>query len=1242
MPLPTGYAATPAASAKLAERPRTKVRPTINGQLPLRFERAVDGASERFVARGDGYLVDVTGRQATLVLRTSGSKPAAVTMRLVGSRNACAAVARKPLPGVTNHLTGNDQTRWRLGIRGYGEVEYPEVYPGVSVVYYGSDRQLEYDFVVAPRATHMNIALAFGGSKGQRIDSNGQLVIATERGNVIQRRPVLYQDIDGERHTVDGAYAIRADGTVGFSVGSYDTKYPLVIDPVLSYSTYLGGSAQERANGIAIDSHGNIIIVGETYSADFPTMNAAQGRAGFGDVFVAKLTPSGDALVYATYLGGSSNDSANGVDVDAAGNAYVVGSTESWNFPTLNAIQSPRYGTSDAFVAKVDPSGTLVYSTLLGGNNEDYGYAVALDAQGRAHVVGSTISSDFPIVNPPPSKLSSNLAYRTLDSGETWTGIKTGLNSIGVLGFAFDLAQPSVMYAATQAEGVLRSEDGGTTWMSASDNRLRSPVYALAVASGSPGAVYAGTQSGVYRSYDRGQTWTDLQIPLPISSLALADDGTLYAGSFSSSIYRGVVSSRDGGNTWDGTSVGGDVHSLAVSGATVYAATDQGLFTSSNGQDWSSIGGTLPFATVVAVDPTDPAVAYAGTFTGLFKTTSRGTEWSPIADLAGTPISAVAIAPSDPATLFVSSPWGGVAVSNDSGSSWRLAGPPQLAANTFAIHPQMSSTVYAAAQRTWDAYVAIVSADGGRIEFSTFLGGTRTDEATGVAVDTNGNTYITGDTQSEDFPVLHPVQATFGGLTDVFVVKLSESGAPEYGTYLGGWGSDYYARIGVDAAGRAHVSGLTWSMFNFPVANACQPTAGGGYSDAFVSVLNEAGDGFVYSTYLGGSDMENDSTQSIGPVLAVTPAGDTYIAGTTKSANFPTSADAFQSTLAGMNDAFVARLDPTGHLRYSTLLGGSGEDNPRDIAIDTATGVVVTGYSTSADWPMVAPLQSTLMGTDDGFIARITEETAPSDTLAPTTTITTLGSEGLSGWYRSSIEVTLSAVDTPEGSGVRTIEYALGAGAFQPYAAPFTIADSGVTRLTARATDNAGNVENPAKSLTVRIDAAPPVVAISSPEPRDYQHNDAVTLGISASDVPSGVAPGSVSVTLDGVHRTIGETIKLLSLPLGTHTVVASASDIAGNASQQTATFRVVATIDSLTALVNVFGDNGLIDAGSRKTLVGMLTDAQQALQRGNPNAARGTLQDFIAYCTDQRGKKISAGAADTLVTDTRYVLGTI
>ncbi len=1235
VPLPAIHAATSTRREGAAVKPPAGPRPTTRTRLPLRFERAPgDPSGNRFVARGAGYVVGVTGREATVGLKASGSKGAAVTMRLVGSQQASAATARKPLPGVTNHLLGNKPGQWQLGVRGHAEVEYRDVYPGVAIVYYGNEGQLEYDFVVAPGASHAPIALAFDGAKGVRIDGDGQLVIATHAGDLIQKTPVIYQEIGAERRVVEGGYVIGDGGTIGFKVGKYDPEHPLVIDPVLSYSTYLGGSAQERANGVVVDAEGNIVIVGETYSSDFPTVSAIQGQAGLGDVFIAKLTPSGDSLVYATYFGGGSSDVATGVDVDAAGNAFVVGFTWSWDFPTLNAVQSTLRGQSDSFVAKLDPAGVLVYSTLVGGLLEDNANGIAVDAQGRAHIVGSTISGNFPTVNPTQPMLGGNPASRTLDGGQTWTGMKNGLSTTGVLSFAFDPAQPSTMYAGTRFEGVYRSEDGGTTWTATSESGPPPSVYALAVSGSSSGTLYAATDYGVYRSADRGETWTDLGLPLRVTSMVLAADGTLYAGT-SFSVSPGVLKSTDGGDTWVETGVSGDVQALAVSGSTVYATTGQSVFRSRNGQDWIPVSGTdaISHARVRAVDPVDPFVAYACGVNGLFKTTTGGTEWFPV--FQGLQTAAVAIAPSDPLTIYLTTWFGDVGVSNDGGSTWRPTGTLPSLSETLSIHPQQSNTLFVGGELSWDAFVTVISADGQAIEFSTYLGGSSVEEGTGIAVDATGNTFVTGNTQSDDLPIANPIQATRGGLSDVFVAKLSATGALNYVTYLGGSGSEYHARIGVDAAGHAHVSGLTWSMFNFPVANAYQSTAGGGFSDVFVSVLNAAGNGFVYSTYLGGSDMENDSTQSLGPVLTVTPSGETYIAGTTKSADFPTTADALQSARAGVNDGFVARFDAAGQLRFSTFLGGTGEDNPRAITAD-AEGVVVTGYTSSSDWPTVSPLQPALAGTDDAFIARILDRAA--DTIAPETSVAISGTAGLGGWYRSPVQVTLSAADNPGGSGVSTIEFGLDAGAVQPYSAPFTIASNGVTVVTARATDNAGNIENPAKSISVHIDAAPPVVALTSLQARDYLHSDIVTLAVSTSDVASGVAPGSAVVSLDGGYRTVGEAINLRNLSLGTHTVSASASDVAGNPAQQTMAFRIIATIGSVSALVNVFADEGLMEDGARRTLLDKLAEAQRALDRGCAGEAREDLGNVIEYLTEKRGKKVAAEAADTLLTDTRYV----
>ena len=272
-------------------------------------------------------------------------------------------------------------------------------------MYYGNQRQLEYDFIVTPGADPKIITLGFEGADKLEVDTHGDLVLHTDGGNIRFYKPLIYQEVKGRRQIVPGSYSVNQK-RLGFQVGAYDGTKPLVIDPVLAYSTYLGGSGIEESRDIAVDAAGNAYVTGHTTSTDFPTANALQPAhdPSFWDAFVAKLDPTGSALVYSTYLGGNGFDFAGGIAVDGTGSAYVTGETSSTNFPTLNALQptkaSPEQDGRDAFVARLDPSGSaLIYSTYLGGTQNDTGSNITVDAAGAAYVTGSTISADFPIAN---------------------------------------------------------------------------------------------------------------------------------------------------------------------------------------------------------------------------------------------------------------------------------------------------------------------------------------------------------------------------------------------------------------------------------------------------------------------------------------------------------------------------------------------------------------------------------------------------------------------------------------------------------------------------------------------------------------------------------------------------------------------------------------------------------------------------------------------------------------------------
>jgi hypothetical protein len=371
------------------------------GRLPLAFEANQGQADGRvqFLARGRGYGLFLTAGEAVLGLRRPGGDGAMLRITVVGARPAARATGLEALPGRSHYFIGSDPAKWRTNVPTYAKVEYRDVYPGVSLVYYGTQRELEYDLVVAPGADPGRITLAFEGAERVELDRDGNLILGTTGGVLVSRAPLIYQELGGVRQRVAGGYRLQGSRRVGFRVGVYDRRHALVIDPVLGYSTYLGGTAGDGAAGVAVDGSGNAYMTGSTVSTDFPTQNPAQASNGGGsDAFVTKLNATGSGLLYSTYLGGSGNDDAFGIAVDASGNAYVVGRTDSTDFPVPSGFQATNAGGAfDGFVTRLNAAGSVVlYSTYLGGTSDDQGFAIAVRGSGEAYVTGSTTSGDFP------------------------------------------------------------------------------------------------------------------------------------------------------------------------------------------------------------------------------------------------------------------------------------------------------------------------------------------------------------------------------------------------------------------------------------------------------------------------------------------------------------------------------------------------------------------------------------------------------------------------------------------------------------------------------------------------------------------------------------------------------------------------------------------------------------------------------------------------------------------------------
>src|SRR6266480_753734 len=497
-PFVVGFAcpAAAAADARVSE---------AYGKLPLHFEANRGQTHEyvRFLARGPGFSLFLTPTGAALTLikpESLARKPAArsraesrkpvtgsvLRMSFAGANPAARVAGLEELPGKANYFIGNDPAKWRTNVPTYAKVHYREVYPGIDLVYYGKQRQLEYDFVVRPGADSGAIALRFAGADKVEVDDvQGDLVIHTAAGTLRQQKPFIYQEVGGVRKEIPGGYVLTGEHQVGFKVAPHEASRALVIDPVLSYSTYLGGGADDRGRAIAVDADGNAYLTGRTFSPDFPTTAGAfQTTLPGHSAFVTKLNPTGSALVYSTYLGGNNSEVGYGIAVDSAGNAFVTGNTNSSNFPTTPTAVQPTFGGDvsnggDAFVTQLDAAGSaLLYSTYLGGSGLDEGSAIAVDPAGNAYVTGLTQSGNFPTTlgafQTTPASGSSGFVTKLNPAGSALV-YSTYLGGSGgdvIFGLAVDAAGNAYVTGLTDSTdfpttmGAFQTTYGGGTFVS--------------------------------------------------------------------------------------------------------------------------------------------------------------------------------------------------------------------------------------------------------------------------------------------------------------------------------------------------------------------------------------------------------------------------------------------------------------------------------------------------------------------------------------------------------------------------------------------------------------------------------------------------------------------------------------------------------------------------------------------------------------------------------------------------------
>src|SRR6266550_88265 len=793
-------------------------------RLPLRFEEnhGQTASEVRYISHGSGYELFLTPQDAVLALRSStpqaalaeqrrvvgfrkshgarlGGRISAVRIHLEGANSAPRITGTDQLPGKTSYFIGNDPKKWRTDVPSYARVNYADIYPGVDLVFYGNQRQLEYDFVVAPGADPKAIRLNLEGAQKVRLNAQGDLELSVPGGEVALQKPVVYQLVKGERHKIAGSYAVRKGNQVAFSVLAYDRSKPLILDPVLNYSTYLGGSLGTTVNpsgtgidqgfGIAVDAAGDAFVAGTTFSTDFPTTAANAFNKGplvanaRGAAFVTEMKPGGTADIYSTYLAGSTGESARAIAIDPNGKIYITGNTLSADFPTNSTIAGLKPGPNPgnlngtSFIVKLDPTligvASLVYSSYLGGTSGDFGLGIAAYATGNAYVTGITFSP--------------------AGSG----GAVTNLADFPVTAGAFQTAPNDSAH--------------GNAFLTRIDT------------------TQAGAASLIYSTYLGGTGANAMNVGFGDAGVGVSVDNAFNA------YILGTTASKD-----------------------------------------------FPTTAANALQASPPLAITNGN-----------------------------------STVFVS----------------RINTAPNA-------NPQLV--------------------------YSTYLGGEASDFGKAIALGPNNVAYVTGTTTSLAFPTFPatPFQTT-GHATGVAFITLIDTGkigslSLQYSTYLGGTGTDTANAIAADAQGNAYLAGATSSTTDFPLTpGALQPNYPGATAVGFVSKLNPGGNGkadLVYSTYFGGSGGGGANQEQIHAIaLDSSSPPNVFITGETFSAaNFPVfppataTTPAFQTTLKGTSDAFVAKLTliptltvtPT-TLNFGTVLIGTANPPTQMVTLTNNTSAAI-------------------------------------------------------------------------------------------------------------------------------------------------------------------------------------------------------------------------------------------------------------------------------------------------------------
>jgi photosystem II stability/assembly factor-like uncharacterized protein len=1017
----------PNASSDPTDQNRSSIseaREILSG-MPLRFEPNHGQLESRvkYLARGPNYNVFLTGTEAMLDLRDDPSEPdrdagggARSARRIVGSQSEplrFKLVGANPhatpegideLPGKTNYFIGKDPARWRADVPNYSRVISRDVYAGVDVIYYGKGDRLEYDFKLAVGADPNAPRLRFDGASNLRMDESGDLQIETGAGEVRQHKPIAYQLSSGIRREVEARYVVIGKQEVRFAIGQYDKRLPLVIDPVISYSTYFGGHAEDRVSGIAVDASGSAYITGTTWSSDLPLKDAAQTShfSPYSDVFVSKLNASGTELVYSTFLGGSGFDDGYAIAVDQAGNAYVTGATSSADFPTtegaFKSLRGPNF--FNAFVAKLSPDGhALSYSTYLGGDEEGYntGNSVAVDSLGNAYVTGFAGSPDFPTTPGAVQRvhgLSTDAFVTKLNADGTALVYSTYLGgNDSDLGFGIAVDAVGSAYVT----GSSRSTDfpvtsGAFQQVAGQDSKTPNYLGDAFVTKLNPNGsslVYS-TYIGGFRADVGSAIAIDATGNAYIAGSTLSPDFPTTRGSLRREFGGGFYQSANRGRDWtinNGGLPAPTLYDFAVdpkNPLNLYLATVEGLYKSGDGgQSWTK-GKQSAVLTQLVIDPLNPSTLYGGS-DGVYKSTDGGLTFQPAQNgLPGLYVRQLVINRVNPSRLYVIGSPGFGDVSRTPAAAAPAATPP------VGFYFFESSDAGA----TWQSVVAFST----QVPTSLLIDPLNPSRLFVVA---SGLLYRSEDGgaqwQRMSDQVLNGLLAVDPNVSGTIYelessLRRSTDDGRTWRDISTGLPNPVNARsllavpttpttlyIGTDdGIFRSLDGGVTWRPMDItgPVAflgfNPQDPskvfTGINDPGDAFIAKLNPTGSALVYSTYLG----ENSGDSAV--AIALDALGEAYVAGSTSSSRFPTQ-NALQADKprSVSYNGFLAKLNADGSgLRFSTYFGGTTRTTTcTAVSTNSAGEVYVAGATAAGDLPTAGALQATFSGEIDGFVFKL-------------------------------------------------------------------------------------------------------------------------------------------------------------------------------------------------------------------------------------------------------------------------------